>query len=159
MDTMKLKVVLAALLLTVSLNFIACNPFMVAAQSTLAVRKAGDAIDKGLAEATDKKTKECLDKHGTGTVGYANCVNTWRKDMKIWREIVAPSISAAVTTSYFGIKIAKEAKAEPKEIMPKILDAACLVVTALKQFEHMLPANVRAAVSSTLAVVKGLVCK
>jgi hypothetical protein len=154
-------VALAGLVLAVWLS--GCNPFTVAAKATLGARQAADAIDKGIAAATDAEdtrcTSRCTKAGQLSKPCYAECTAKFRKSRDAWRKVAAPAISAAITAAYHGIKLAEAAKQKPEQIMPLVLQAFCGVAKALKELAPVLPESWRNQAAAYLALAEGMVCK
>lgn len=135
-----------------------CEPFTQAARATLTARKAGDQIDKAIADVARAKTKECLGKCPSKSKCFGECVANTRAHLERWRIYARPALSAAIAASYRAIQLAKLAKQKPKDIWPIVIRSICLAISVAKQLQHLFPDSVKRMLSNTLIIGEKFAC-
>lgn len=129
----------AALTLFVVVSLAACSqPYKAAWNTTYQVRQTGQLAEKVISLTATEKHKECLKKYGAKTVGYAECIKPYHEGLMYWRQIVRPTLNAALIATVTSIQLAEKNKDKKFDWMTALKPGACALIAMARQYEHML---------------------
>ena len=100
--------------------------------------KARDLTGNTIRTVCQAKFKECKAAHGTGNVGFRDCLDRCSRAVALWAQIIFPVVEASIQATLGALEAARAKEKKDWTWVKSALPAACGIAMALKKLKDTL---------------------
>ena len=138
------KTTLPVVVLLATTTLVGCpKPYQAAWNTTYQVREVGQLAENLIAKKASMEHKKCLQAYGGRTDAYAECIAPYHEGLIFWKQIVEPTLNAALIGTVAAIQIAERAGDNKMDWKKELQPGACALIRMATEYENLLMEKAR----------------